>query len=182
MGTNKSETAACLVFQHRLSNSTPLISHNVLQSISSVCCSYFQFWNRTQERRGDRRGVWNKNTMLRQYPVFTLHPAPCLSPTWSPAAAWEEDGWELVTSADKSWYKSGVQAGEHRHLCAAHCLPRLSLIIVIGMSLECKGGGGCAGAGAGLAGEGRGVGGGGGGGVAVYTTHSPPTLHNSDFH
>ena len=21
-----------------------------------------------------------------------------------------------------------------------------------------------------------------GGGVAVYTTHSPPTLHNSDFH
>ena len=22
----------------------------------------------------------------------------------------------------------------------------------------------------------------GGGGVAVYTTHSPPTLHNSDFH
>ena len=72
---------------------------------------------------------------------------PCLSPTWSPAAAWEEDGRELVTSADKSWYKSGVQAGEHRHLCV-QCFPRLSLIIVIGMSSECRGGGGVCGAGA----------------------------------
>ena len=152
MGTNKSETAACLVFQHRLSNSTPLISHNVLQSISSVCCSYFQFWNRTEERRGDHRGVWNKNTMPCQYPVFIPHPAYLHLIT---CCCLREDGWELVTSGDKSWYKSGVQAGEHRRLCVSvsQCLPRLSLIIVIGMSSECRGGGGvcrggCVGAGA----------------------------------
>ena len=101
MGTNKSETAACLVFQHRLSNSTPLISHNVLQSISSVCCSYFQFWNRTQERRGDRRGVWNKNTMLRQYPVFTLHPAYLpLDHLLLLERRMDESGWPLLTRVD----------------------------------------------------------------------------------
>ena len=101
MGTNKSETAACLVFQHRLSNSTPLISHNVLQSISSVCCSYFQFWNRTQERRGDRRGVWNKNTMSCQYPVFTLHPAYLpLDHLLLLERRMDESWWPLLTRVD----------------------------------------------------------------------------------
>ena len=101
MGTNKSETAACLVFQHRLSNNTPLISHNVLQSISSVCCSYFQFWNRTEERRGDRRGVWNKNTMLRQYPVFTLHPAYLpLDHLLLLERRMDESWWPLLTRVD----------------------------------------------------------------------------------